>query len=117
MILNLFCLYTLPTGVSTIGEVAKITGMQNAANSKWTRLANNIQLPLIGISLLAGVLGLQAQDYQVYDKLKRMLGWKPIPLNKPASAQVNVTTTPILPQQTTSTTQTTQTTQQPASQL
>ena len=76
-----------------MSDVAAKLGYQNSAVNKLLRKSNTLQFSLMGISIMASMLGMTAQDYQVFGKLKKMLGWKPKPLNKPQHTTTTITST------------------------
>ena len=94
--------FTIPTlqgikSATTDKEMYRHFSATDSSTSKFMSVGNKISWSIMGVSILAGILGLTTADHQVWDKTKRLLGWKPKPLNKPANVTVQTKLPPNMP--------------------
>ena len=90
MLFRLFLVFALPPTVMKNSEMltsmlANKAAASDSSMSRFTRTGNKLMYGLAG---LVPILGIGVASHDVWSKTKRALGWKPKPLNKPATVSV-----------------------------
>eukprot|EP00835_Amoeboradix_gromovi_P001720 NODE_84_length_22349_cov_0.357888.p13 type:complete len:137 gc:universal NODE_84_length_22349_cov_0.357888:14566-14156(-) len=88
----LLCMYALPTLPKSVEKFPAMSPA-DSSTSKLIRYGNAVSWSLMGVSILAGIMGLTPDNHLVFSKIKKLLGWKPKPLNVPANVVVQTGST------------------------